>query len=198
MAEYEKRGLRIVAEQTVMGVEPRIVLQAFRGDQPMGHLSMMGRKDNTFQVQTLSVNEKRAKVGTALYEVALRIACRRGRTLTSDLQRSTFAEAFWRKQAAKRRAVCADKNVDRDHNVYGTPVLEMREAISRECRRDHPFDARAHERCTDMRVQEASRRFPKPKDNKFWPCLRWKMRPETCGGSSDPDLSGIRTRGRRR
>lgn len=49
---------------------------------------------------------RRAGVGTRLYEAAVRVGCRIGLEVTSDSMRSSYAEAFWRKQEAKGRAVC--------------------------------------------------------------------------------------------
>lgn len=68
------------------------------------------------------------KIGTRLYEHMLQYACRKGGILASDTLRSPFAEAFWRKQAAKGRAVCGRP----DHfqgDVYMTPLFELREKL---------------------------------------------------------------------
>jgi GNAT superfamily N-acetyltransferase len=51
-------------------------------------------------------NALRRGVGTKLYEAMLEEACSRGMPLQSDHERSPYAEAFWRKQVAKGRAIC--------------------------------------------------------------------------------------------
>ena len=50
---------------------------------------------------------QRCGLGTKLYEAAARWACASGRQLRSDEVRSAASDGFWRKQAAKGRAVCA-------------------------------------------------------------------------------------------
>ena len=50
---------------------------------------------------------RRCGLATRLYETAARWACANGRQLRSDEVRSAASDGFWRKQAAKGRAVCA-------------------------------------------------------------------------------------------
>ena len=50
------------------------------------------------------VRTPRRRLGTKLYLQAAREACRRGRMLQSDVERSQEADAFWRKQERKGRA----------------------------------------------------------------------------------------------
>ena len=52
---------------------------------------------------------RRAGIGTRMYERAAREACERGARLASDDRRSKYAEAFWQKQVAKKRATCIDE-----------------------------------------------------------------------------------------
>lgn len=63
-----------------------------------------------FYVSHVKVTEaaRRCGVGTRLYEVAARHACQLYRSpLTSDIERSAAAQAFWDKQLRKGRASCA-------------------------------------------------------------------------------------------
>jgi GNAT superfamily N-acetyltransferase len=49
---------------------------------------------------------RRCGVGTRLYEVAAKLACSRGETLSSDVNRSVDSQGFWAKQVKKGRAKC--------------------------------------------------------------------------------------------
>ena len=49
---------------------------------------------------------KRKGIGTVLYEAAVDLGCKTKLAIRSDNTRSPFAEAFWRKQESKGRAVC--------------------------------------------------------------------------------------------
>lgn len=72
-----------------------------------GSLELYG-DDGGLVVGTIEVSDKhrRRGIGTALYEAAVELGCRARLPVMSDSMRSPFAEAFWRKQHAKGRAVC--------------------------------------------------------------------------------------------
>lgn len=101
---------------------------------------------NELVVDTIAVRDRgqlRQRMGTRLYEVATEYACKTGRTLTSDNERSQYAEAFWRKQVAKGRATCVGSG--RGH-FFSQPTQNLPEA------------ARA--------------RLPQP-EGETWPCSRY-------------------------
>jgi len=110
----------------------------------------------------------RQRIGTPAYEIAAQEACRQGRRLTSDDVRSPFAEAFWRKQAKKGRAVCLTKG-EAGGNVWRSDSLPI----------------------------PASLPQPKTIRGKRdrWPCLWWGMKPSVCTSPSGVSLSGLK-RGR--
>lgn len=78
------------------------------GDRTVGELSAFTTSHHkTVVVDNVAVGPRRAGIGTRLYEAAATWACRRaGKPLASDEKRSGYAQAFWEKQARKRRARC--------------------------------------------------------------------------------------------
>lgn len=66
----------------------------------------------------VSEGARRSRVGTTLYEAAVQIGCKAGLEVSSDSMRSPYAEAFWRKQESKARAVC----VPGRGQVYDAPT----------------------------------------------------------------------------
>lgn len=81
----------------------------------------------------VSPSHRMDKVGTALYEAAAAFACENNSRLASDETRSEFSEAFWRKQARKRRASCIQDNdpeedvepdLDEIEAAYGSDVAD--------------------------------------------------------------------------
>lgn len=123
---------------------------------------------------------RRKGVATALYEVALEHACREKRQLASDVERSHFAEAFWRKQVRKGRARCLRRG---DGIIWDGPLQTEIDSIERACEGD--------ERCLKQRLAMLSRGLPKPSRNGTWPCRRWAFKRRICA-STPVDLSGLR------
>ncbi len=84
-----------------------VELTARRDGRKVGHAFLDTHK-GALVVGEIEVSEcaRRSRVGTRLYEAALVVGCRAGLPVTSDSMRSQYAEAFWRKQASKGRAVC--------------------------------------------------------------------------------------------
>lgn len=126
-----------------------------------------------YRVERIEVrrDENRGKrVGTRIYEEAARVACSRGKPLVSDIIRSAFAEAFWRKQVRRGRAKCATKRIPGER-LPGGEVY-------------HPFDIPNPES------------LPRPKNypaGKRWPCGYWELLPTVCRGAvSLEGLSGRR------
>lgn len=189
MTVFQHRGLTMRTETgRVEGNRASYYVTALRDGREVGYLgARIVPSTGAIHVETIQVEDKRAGVGTALYEVLAKVACKRGVPLFSDMTRSVFAESFWRKQARKRRAVCAEKNVDRDDNVYRGPALELREKIERECHAREPYRETKRTECVNERFEAEAAKFPKPK-GRAWPCLRWKLKPESCA-SGGVDLS---------
>ena len=75
-------------------------------DEYLGEITLERLAGNALGIDDAFVVEQRRKVGTRLYEEALKEACSQGRDLQSDMVRSQLAEAFWRKQHRKGRAKC--------------------------------------------------------------------------------------------
>lgn len=90
--------------------DPEVVsLRAKRDGRTVGRMDVYeGERRGELTVGIIDVERahRKQRVGTQLYEGAVREACRRGLALASDSMRSPFAEAFWRKQQAKGRAFC--------------------------------------------------------------------------------------------
>lgn len=142
--------------------------------------------------------------GTQLYEAALREACKAGLPLSSDSYRSAFAEAFWRKQARKGRAVCSCKGDD-GAEVYNVPIttllIDLREGCLVQARRRRTVTQRFDdfdwaEKCAQAKLKAMTALLPKPKrtpgGRPFWPCARWTIPLSKCGSS----LDGLRRRAR--
>jgi hypothetical protein len=132
--------------------------------------------------------------GTLLYEAALAAACKEGIPLSSDDYRSRFAEAFWRKQHRKGRAVCTKREDGAD--VYGAPVTEILHELRRGCLRQR-YDAVWAERCAQAKLKAMTATLPEPSwrpgtGKPYWPCACWTIPLSKCGSS----LDGLR--GRRR
>jgi GNAT superfamily N-acetyltransferase len=84
-----------------------VAIEALEGSVERGALILIDTDDG-FLVPSLSVRSRfrRQRIGTALYEIASHESCRLGRPLSSDIERSRYSEAFWRKQVSKGRATC--------------------------------------------------------------------------------------------
>ena len=84
------------------------------GGKVAGRVDVMGTKESGREIMGVTIigvqsEFRRQGIGTQLYEAAARVACEQfGLPLASDKshQRSPAAEAFWKKQARKKRAVC--------------------------------------------------------------------------------------------
>jgi len=70
-------------------------------------------------------SHRRCGLGTKLYTKVAQWGCARGRNLESDEARSEYAQAFWTKQEAKKRAHCASKVPVQ----YRRPDLDLRPGI---------------------------------------------------------------------
>jgi hypothetical protein len=109
----------------------------------------------------------RQGIGTQAYEIAVAEACSQRRKLSSDEVRSPYAEAFWRKQAKKGRAVCLTKREQGASAWWGsdatlTPSLPRPKVI--QGRQDR------------------------------WPCFWWGVRPEVVCAPGGGSLAGLRGR----
>jgi hypothetical protein len=102
-------------------------------------------------------SDRRTRLGTALYEHAVQIACDEGRVLASDDMRSPFAEAFWRKQKAKGRATC----VPGEGTLYKGPVNRLRRQWEKGEIETHEYEA-------------IVAKLPQPEGN-TWPCSHYEI-----------------------
>jgi GNAT superfamily N-acetyltransferase len=148
------------------------------------------------EVSSINVddNYRSQKVGTKIYEQLLKYACSTGKVLASDTLRSHFAEAFWRKQARKRRAKCVKPSKSTDFNVFETVLEDQLWLISARCR----AKGKSEVECT-REAEAFAKRLPKPrissKKEPYWPCKQWETLHTACGSS----LEGLKNkrRGRR-
>jgi GNAT superfamily N-acetyltransferase len=126
-------------------------------------------------------------VGTQLYEAAFEEACRQGKPLLSDDMRSAYAEAFWRKQARKGRARCAQKAPRGKY--WHDPLQTQQASLYHDCKRLFPFEHEKALRCAQARLKAMTALLPKPKTpprgEPYWPCGRWELRLDKCGSSLD-------------
>lgn len=120
---------------------------------------------------------RRQKLGTRLYEEALKYACARGARVFSDVERSHFAEAFWQKQRIKGRASC-ERGAGK---VFHTPLQTLWQDFDRG-------------KITREQYQAAIEKLPKTPPNDAWPCRRYLVT-EPC---KVPSLDGLRRRGKKR
>lgn len=91
-------------------------LYAMHRGRPVGQMLIEAEGKRLAKVGLIEVHPsaRRLRVGTRLYELALRQVCKAGRQMSSDTYRSAFAESFWRKQESKGRAVCAPAQAGED------------------------------------------------------------------------------------
>jgi len=103
--------------------DPDVVsLRAMRNGRIVGRMDVYeGDRHGELTVGVVEVEKahRKQRVGTQLYEGAVREACRRKLTLASDTMRSPFAEAFWRKQQLKGRAFCSGQRADAFYGEEG-------------------------------------------------------------------------------
>lgn len=99
-------------------------------------------------------SDKRKRLGTRMYELATELACQQGKRLVSDSERSLYAEAFWRKQQVKGRAMCVEKGKGK---VFLHPTKDLTPA------------------------EQA--RLPRPGKWETWPCRRYGVT-EPCAVTS--------------
>lgn len=121
---------------------------------------------------------RKHRLGTKLYEMALKEACKLRYEIESDSSRSAFAEAFWRKQVSKGRAECVMSDDPRTAGatVYTDPLDEL-----------EMDDPNEYERVVDM--------LPKPQrdaDGEYWPCLFYS----TTNACKTASLEGLKTKKR--
>lgn len=67
----------------------------------------------------VSAGLRRCGLATRLYTAMAQVACDAGGVLSSDVLRKPTTEAFWQKQVAKGRAVCAQPAGQSPHPDYG-------------------------------------------------------------------------------
>lgn len=136
----------------------------------------LGREKPKLTIGYIEVKEEVRKggVGTALYEAMLAEACSMGADLLSDDHRSPFAEAFWRKQARKERAVCIPGEGGTEYTV---PMRELQR------------DLKAG-KVTQAAFDEMTKDLPVPIDG-MWPCERFEIT-KPCDITSLRGLRGLR------
>lgn len=105
-------------------VETYFVLDAATQSKPKALIAVKPRGLDLVVI-AIDVKEQadmRRRFGTRLYEFANELACKRGLRLASDAERSQFAEAFWRKQVGKGRAMCVAKG---RATFYAAPTAKL-------------------------------------------------------------------------
>jgi hypothetical protein len=146
---------------------------------------ILDRKGRNLEIAFIEVphEDRKRRVGTALYEAALEHAKLNKLKLRSDRTRSHFAESFWRKQQDKGRVKC----VRGTGHVWRSPLTEAVSRARYECERT--FDR--EQRSDDSRVSEwaeknysdcterlAAWRDSLPKSNgDLWPCKHYEVLP---------------------
>lgn len=130
------------------------------------------------ELDDAEVQKKRTGTGTRLYEAVTRDACAMGLRLSSDTLRSHFAEAFWRKQQAKGRAVC----VPGAGEVYVGPVAALKRKA-----RDGAISREQYEALTEKLPRPDGAEPGKPGE---WPCAHYTV-PRPCAHAT---LEGVRKR----
>lgn len=115
---HEGRGVAV--EACLSRTDRSVKLSAKRSDGTVVGKAILDTARGRVVVGEIEVAEeaRRSGVGTALYEAAVKVACKAGLDVSSDSFRSPYAESFWRKQVAKGRATC----VPGHGNVYDAPA----------------------------------------------------------------------------
>lgn len=167
--------------------------------RPVGELqleSSTSRGNTIARVASIDVipSAQRSGVGTALYEEALAVSCAQGLRLISDFARSPYAEAFWRKQKKKQRAVCIQPNPKGSFskNYFGGNIEKRAAEFEHECYELHRDFARA-DACIRSRLRGLLKGLPRPSRSDggfYWPCGSYGIRKEICKGSGS--LKGLR------
>jgi len=123
------KGRRFHMERCIPGDGRSAEYSVYRRktDPTVARLSVFFGEDYS-RVRTINVASslRRSGLGTRLYEYALKESCQRNLPLESDASRSAFAEAFWRKQKEKGRAICVPNTRNERSDVYlvSTDVAE--------------------------------------------------------------------------
>jgi hypothetical protein len=138
---------------------------------------------------------RRKGLMTRLYEVAAEDACRDGNRLVSDVNRSVFSEAFWRKQKRKGRARCVQPNRNQTENVWNGPLLDYEEYLAQKYRDklygDPDYDRAARE-MKKLKMPKPRRGSDEGNFYTYWPCFRWGFKKKMCKEPQPFDLSGWR------
>lgn len=102
----------------------------------------IGHETNSVTWSHVEPGYRMEKVGTALYETAAAEACKENKVLASDETRSSFSEAFWRKQAGKNRAVCLVENErELDLEDFEPELSEVEEEHGEEIAEDLGYES---------------------------------------------------------
>lgn len=129
------------------------------------------------------------KLGTEIYKVAASEACANNTTLFSGVLRSPFAEAFWRKQAGKGVAYCAQPNREKSPNFYDKPWRDLVSDVQKQC---VVGDEQQRKQCVKERLKPFKARVPLPERNddqeEYWPCRLYAL--QRCAAR----LEGVPTR----
>lgn len=172
-SKYTRTGLRLSNRfrVTVTDLPMGFDVSAVTADEKSQHAGMLEVtcRQGLCETGLIEVEEpfRRQRVGTALYEAALDEICKRRKFMVSDITRSAFAEAFWRKQVARGRAKCLNDALPGRY-----------------------FEGR--DNSPDLPKPDVE-----PDGTRTWPCARWAMDPNRCRPSSaEVDLSGLLTRNR--
>jgi GNAT superfamily N-acetyltransferase len=130
-----------------------------RDEVAVGSAEVYGGKYLVTGIQ-VDAKAQRGGVGTRLYEQFASDACEAGLELASDVLRSHFAEAFWRKQEQKGRVKCAPGQGE----VYKGPLASLKRRL-------------ADGRITREEFERKTKGLPAgtgPEEG-FWPCANYVM-----------------------
>jgi len=162
--------------------EGRIEYEVLRNNAEVAYLQLRRNEfKEALEVGSIEVDPayRERRLGTKLYEIALKEACKLGYEIESDSTRSAFAEAFWRKQVSKGRAECVTSyepgEID-GGSVYTDPLdnLEL-------------SDPDEYERVID-KLPKPQRDANRAGGGEYWPCLFYS----TTNACKTTSLAGVK------
>lgn len=150
----------------------QIVYTAKQQDEFAGTLKLsVDERRGSFNVivsaVTVATKYQSMRLGTRLYEQALKDGCKLGYSVISDDMRSEFSEAFWRKQVRKKRATCA---LEGSGGYYAIPKRALEKELARgevSQERFNKIVANLPEPALELGMFDA--KYP------YWPCEYYKM-----------------------
>jgi predicted GNAT family acetyltransferase len=177
-----------VYKRTRLGKEEEI------GEMTLDPGSFKGKQILRVSHSQVEPEARRTGAGTAMYEMALDVACKENVLLFSDVTRSNYAEAFWRKQKGKKRASCVLPNADAkfSQNYYPGPLQEQEFEIEEKCYEKESTE-KGQAKCVADAMKALKAKLPKESRNaeghRYWPCGAYAVKKGYC--DSDHSLKGL-------